>query len=224
MVILVSWHGLYHIDLKRVIRLVGSPVCRKMYRVLDLIISSPSFRNSARDSNDMLSSTIRALALLSIAVNLSDAHPIGEPETEHRVLIPRDPLDRRATQHDYAAEVVAAANQMQTSWYNSATGLWDGAWWNSANVVTTLADFAQHFPGDIDNVTDKVFPITLAKAPKAAGSAGFINGYYDDELWWTLAWIQVYDVTGNKTYLDTAATIFENSKISFGSSNCGALW
>ncbi|KAH8602379.1 glycoside hydrolase [Bisporella sp. PMI_857] len=110
------------------------------------------------------------------------------------------------------------------TWYNAATGLWDGAWWNSANVITTLANFAEQFPNEIKHITDQVFPTTLEKAPKAYGFTGFLNGFYDDELWWVLAWIKVFDVTGEKKYLDKAAEIFEDSKNSFGTSSCGALW
>lgn len=102
-------------------------------------------------------------------------------------------MERRATKSDYVAYAVAASNQMMT-WYSAATGLWDGAWWNSANVITTLADFAEHFPNEISHITDQVFPITLAVAPTNYGFNGFLNGYYDDELWWVLAWIKVYDV------------------------------
>lgn len=91
-------------------------------------------------------------------------------------------------------------------------------------MLTTLADFAEHFPSQIDHITDQVFPTTLAKAESAFGFTGFLNGFYDDELWWTLAWIKVYDVTGQSQYLTKAAEIFEDAKNSFGTSSCGALW
>ena len=87
-----------------------------------------------------------------------------------------------------------------------------------------LADFQEHFPSDVKPITDSVFPNTLAKAPKNAGFPGFVNGYYDDELWWVLAWIKVYDVTHEAQYLNTAASLFENAKKSWGSSPCGGLW
>lgn len=85
-----------------------------------------------------------------------------------------------------------------------------------------LADFHEYFPDMAKGVTDQVFPTTLAMAPKTF--PGFLNGFYDDELWWVLAWIKVYDVTKDETYLDTAATIFEDSKNAWGSSPCGGLW
>jgi len=162
------------------------------------------------------------LVLLS-NVNFSNAFGLNEPSIEHPIILPRYPIKRRAAKSDYVAYAVAASNQMMT-WYNSGTGLWDGAWWNSANVITTLADFQERFPAEIAHITSHVFPTTLEMAPKAFGFTGFINDYYDDELWWVLAWIKVFDVTGERKYLDKAAEIFEDSKNSFGTSSCKALW
>ncbi|KAF2818677.1 Six-hairpin glycosidase, partial [Ophiobolus disseminans] len=36
----------------------------------------------------------------------------------------------------------------------------------------------------------------------------FLDGYYDDDLWWALAWINAYDVTHNEAYLHLAEGIF----------------
>ncbi|KAF7878801.1 hypothetical protein EAF04_000004 [Stromatinia cepivora] len=41
---------------------------------------------------------------------------------------------------------------------------------------------------------------------------GFLNDYYDDEGWWALAWIQAYDITGNRDYLSMAESIFADMK------------
>jgi uncharacterized protein YyaL (SSP411 family) len=87
-----------------------------------------------------------------------------------------------------------------------------------------LADFQDYFPSYVDSITDQVFPTTLAQAPTFDGYAGFLNGFYDDELWWVLAWIKVFDVTGDTQYLDTASTIFEDAKNAWGQTPCGGLW
>jgi hypothetical protein len=91
-------------------------------------------------------------------------------------------------------------------------------------VVTTLADFQEHFPSMVESITAQVFPTTLAKAPSSSGNTNFLNGFYDDELWWALAWIKVFDVTGDTQYLDTASAIFEDAKNAWGTSPCGGLW
>ena len=52
------------------------------------------------------------------------------------------PARAQASQsQDYTANAVSAIEALNTEWYNVETGLWDGAWWNSANVLTTLAEF-----------------------------------------------------------------------------------
>ncbi|CAL3971218.1 hypothetical protein PZA11_007773 [Diplocarpon coronariae] len=162
------------------------------------------------------------LALLSVAVTLLHALPAPQslPEAQFFQIGERH-LTSRASKNDYVAYAVAGINQMHV-WYDAATGLWQDAWWPSANVVTMLADFYEFFPHMARGTTDQVFPTTLAMAPKTF--PGFINGFYDDELWWVLAWIKVYDVTQNLTYLDTATAIFEDAKKAWGASPCGGLW
>lgn len=169
-----------------------------------------------------LPARLRLVALLLTTSAFSSALP------HHSQLLTKDELqlphlDKRATAQDYVAYAVAGIDQMQT-WYDAATGLWASAWWNSANAITTLADFQEYFPTMVDSITAQVFPTTLAKAPSYNGYTGFLNGFYDDELWWVLAWIKVFDVTGDTQYLDTASTIFEDAKNAWGSSPCGGLW
>lgn len=167
---------------------------------------------------------VRFLAVIAI-INVSHAlpHHASSGSNSHP---PASKISRRETANDYVAYASAAINQMQT-WYSAATGLWQNAWWTSANVITMLADFQDYFPSQAKPTTNTVFPTTLAKAPTAAGYAGFLDGFYDDELWWVLAWIKVFDVTGNQMYLDTAATIFEDPKNAWGTTpaECnGGLW
>ncbi|KAI9653532.1 MAG: hypothetical protein M1821_007040 [Bathelium mastoideum] len=53
---------------------------------------------------------------------------------------------------------------------------------------------------------------------------GFLNSYYDDEGWWALAWIAVYDVTADQKYLNTAESIFEDMASSYNTTPCGGIW
>lgn len=134
----------------------------------------------------------------------------------------------------YAGNAEAAMTALM-QWYNDGTGLWDTTgWWNSANVLTMLGDFAA-VDGKIEGQVEYVFENSLVQAQKtnlgqskvvmsnymmvtqldttaAVNPKGFLNGYYDDEGWWALGWIQAYDVTGNQTYLDTAVDIFNDMK------------
>ena len=60
--------------------------------------------------------------------------------------------------------------------------------------------------------------------PKPFHPTGFLDSYYDDEGWWALAWIAVYDVTGDERYLRTAESIFEDMAASYDTTPCGGIW
>jgi predicted alpha-1,6-mannanase (GH76 family) len=137
--------------------------------------------------------------------------------TSSRAVLPRQ------SSTIYAQNARTAIEELQKS-YDPSTGLYNGLWWNSANVITMLADFQEYLPSYISDVNARVFPTTLTVAPQSSGFGAFLNSYYDDELWWALAWIKVYDVTQDAKYLDMASNIFEDAKSSWGSSPCGGLW
>jgi len=113
------------------------------------------------------------------------------------------------------------------TWYSSSAGLWSGDWWNSANALVLLADFQEHFPSEALalNNNNQVYYDILANAPGVYDYTNFLNGYYDDELWWALAFIKVYDVVGDATFLTTAANIFADAHAVYGQNNCsGGIW
>lgn len=168
-------------------------------------------------------SSTRLFAVLSLIASLSNALPTStlRDESERRQI--GSSVSKRTSAQDYLTYAVAGINQMIT-YYSAADGLFSGDWWNSANAVTVLADFQQCFPSQGAAVTSALFPTVLTVAPKTYGFTNFLNGFYDDELWWALAWIQVYDVTNNVQYLDMAATIFEDAKSVWGTATCGGLW
>lgn len=148
----------------------------------------------------------------------------------------------------YGDNSVTATNALQAL-YNQTSGLWSTTgWWNSANCVTVLADLTR-INNDISVVTGAVWPNTFEQAQKydldqlrtipgttvstnnytAAESevlqpTGFLNGFYDDEGWWALAWLSVYDLTKDQQYLDAAVNIF-NDMVSTGyNATCGGIW
>ena len=106
------------------------------------------------------------------------------------------------------------------SWYNLDSGLYKTTgWWNSANAITVLADYARVAKSSEYNF---VFSNTLSTAQKT--SPGFINKYYDDEGWWALAWIDVYDLTHDERYLATAAAIFADMTYGWDQTCSGGIW
>ncbi len=125
-----------------------------------------------------------------------------------------------AAQPTLAQQTQAGIDEMQNL-YTPSTGLYQGTnWWPSANELTTLADYAILTHSSSYN---GIFANTLQLAPNQY--AGFLDGFYDDEGWWALAWISAYDLTGNQQYLSTAESIFADMTNGWSPSVCGGgIW
>jgi predicted alpha-1,6-mannanase (GH76 family) len=123
---------------------------------------------------------------------------------------------------DYAQNARLAVAVLQR-WYSQRSGLYSSpaGWWNAANSITVLANFAR-ITGD--STYNPVFSETFASAQKS--HANFINSYYDDQQWWALAWVDAYDLTGNPAYLAMAKTIFSNVEANgWDTTTChGGVW
>jgi hypothetical protein len=72
-------------------------------------------------------------------------------------------LDRRQSQLQYANEAVTGINVL-SQWYGS-NGLWNNEWWNSANIITMLADLQVVAPSQVESYNSQIFPHTFANAP-----------------------------------------------------------
>jgi predicted alpha-1,6-mannanase (GH76 family) len=106
------------------------------------------------------------------------------------------------------------------AWYNQGSGLYDTTgWWNSANAITTLADYSR-----ITSSREylSVFSNTFSAAQKT--SPNFLNNFYDDEGWWALAWIDVYDLTHRPQYLMMAESIFTDMSGGWDNTCSGGIW
>ncbi|KKZ62159.1 hypothetical protein EMCG_00474 [[Emmonsia] crescens] len=155
---------------------------------------------------------------------------------------------------DYKFHAEAGLNALQ-NWYNTTTGLWETTgWWNGGNCLTTIADFAA-FNEYAASVGATVFSTSFTQGQKTnlqfrkrilpnglidteylkpsssdgrlrrRGYPGFINDYYDDEGWWALGWIKVYDITGDRKYLNMARDIFEDMTGGWDDNRCGGgIW
>jgi len=113
------------------------------------------------------------------------------------------------------ARAATAASALQ-GWYNSQTGLWSTTgWWNSGNALTALAHFTARTNNDtyLNDIRNTHTRIT-----------NYLNDYYDDEGWWCLAWIEVYKLTKEATYLATAETIFKDISGGWDTKCNGGVW
>jgi predicted alpha-1,6-mannanase (GH76 family) len=106
------------------------------------------------------------------------------------------------------------------TWYTPATGLYrTTGWWNSANAITVLVDYARVSKSKQYN---SIFANTFTAAQKT--SPGFLNKFYDDEGWWALAWIDAYDLTRNEAYLSMAESIFADMAGAWDDACGGGIW
>ncbi|KAI9728428.1 MAG: hypothetical protein M1828_003829 [Chrysothrix sp. TS-e1954] len=149
---------------------------------------------------------------------------------------------------NYTLHARAAVRTLH-QWYDPSTGLWANTWWNSANVLTMLVDFAM-----IDNHTQDLARETANNTfvqaqkdniywQKAASHdtgivdsqynhqavngvypEGFINDYYDDQGWWALAWVRAFDMIKEARYLEAAIDIFEDMTLGWTTPCGGGVW
>jgi predicted alpha-1,6-mannanase (GH76 family) len=116
-------------------------------------------------------------------------------------------------------QTLAGIDKLQ-SWYTQSTGLYQTTgWWNSANVLTMLADYSL-----VAHTTSytTVFTNSFQQAQKT--NSAFLNNYYDDEGWWALAWIAAYDLTHAQQYLEMASSIFGDMSGGWDSTCGGGIW
>jgi predicted alpha-1,6-mannanase (GH76 family) len=117
---------------------------------------------------------------------------------------------------DYRAQSLESARVLQ-EWYN-ARGQWDTTgWWNAANCLEAIAHVVELTNGEL---YQDVFQRTFNRNRRD----NFLNEFYDDEGWWALAWIRVYDLTGETRYLDMAKVIFADMLTGWDEHCGGGSW
>jgi predicted alpha-1,6-mannanase (GH76 family) len=127
---------------------------------------------------------------------------------------------------DYHAAAAAGVGVLQR-WYSRRTGLWKTAgWWNSANALTAVIRYSQ-CTGDRSRLA--VIDNTFTKAQRGLikwqrRKRGFINDFFDDNLWWALAWVAACDLTGDERYRAAAQAIFAHSLAGWDDTCGGGLW
>jgi predicted alpha-1,6-mannanase (GH76 family) len=114
----------------------------------------------------------------------------------------------------------AAAIAVLQRWYSRRTGRWRGTgWWNAANALIAVIRYMdvtgdRAYLGVIDH--------TFRRGPRR--NPGFINGFFDDNGWWALAWVAAYDLTGDARYLAAARRIFAHNLTGWDDACGGGLW
>ncbi|HLI91207.1 MAG TPA: glycoside hydrolase family 76 protein [Ktedonobacteraceae bacterium] len=118
---------------------------------------------------------------------------------------------------DYRAYATACLEALQR-WYNWHSGLWaTTGWWNAANAIYAIADYSSLMQ------TDRYLPVIVNTFAKNRRE-NFLNRYYDDEGWWGLAWLRVYDLTGEDHYLQMAERLFADMCGGWDDVCGGGIW
>jgi predicted alpha-1,6-mannanase (GH76 family) len=125
----------------------------------------------------------------------------------------RPPVDSQAQQAQAVALTLAKT-------YDPESGLFRGTgWWNSANGISALARVSQ----DLQTTEfDQLFANTFVAAQRK--HPGFLNEFYDDEGWWALGWIDVYELRGDARYLDMSESIFADMSGGWSDGCGGGIW
>jgi predicted alpha-1,6-mannanase (GH76 family) len=164
--------------------------------------------------------TVRSLHAWILAVWLLALVPCGRGQS--RIKAPStSAIDPQPAAPHYLQQA-ASGVQVLEQWHSASTGLYatPAGWWNAANSVTVLADYARVSRSTSYN---PVLANTFTAAQTA--HANFVNNYYDDDGWWALAWIDAYDLTGNASYLTMAETIFTTITGGWDTTTCGGgVW
>jgi predicted alpha-1,6-mannanase (GH76 family) len=122
-------------------------------------------------------------------------------------------------QTPHAQRVQTIAQVLATS-YDPATGLFrDTGWWNSANGISALTNASRTLHSKAFNsIFVNTFDVAQRRFP------GFLNEFYDDEGWWALAWLDVYELQGTPRYLSMAESIFADMTGGWSDTCGGGIW
>jgi predicted alpha-1,6-mannanase (GH76 family) len=123
-----------------------------------------------------------------------------------------------------AADVLMDSYEPVKAWFPSS-------WWNSAVALQTIGDYMQRtgdrrYLAQLDNTFEKdkgAFPPGVLSGDPLLGN--FTSRAIDDSEWWGLTWLQAYDLTGDRKYLDMAVTIADYVYGYWDTSTCGGgVW
>lgn len=90
-------------------------------------------------------------------------------------------------------------------------------------MMSALADFSA-LDSSYAPIYKYTYASTYSNASSTLGYHSFLDDYYDDEGWWGLACVNVYDLTQNSDYLNLAISIFNDMQGGWTTLCGGGIW
>lgn len=128
------------------------------------------------------------------------------------------------------SQVQAAADVLMTS-YDHGKAWFPSSWWNSAVALQTIGDYAERtgdrrYHDELELTFEQnqgAFPAGYLSGDELWGD--FTSRAIDDSGWWALTWLQAYDLTGERKYLEMAERIGRFMADYWDTSTCGGgIW
>ncbi|MFE7407019.1 GH92 family glycosyl hydrolase [Isoptericola sp. NPDC057559] len=182
----------------------------------------------AQDAADGNHAAPLAKALAELRSTVADAKENKASKLAKAALLPL--LDELIASPPSTVRATRAAEVLMGD-YDTGKAWWPSSWWNSAVATETVIEYMQR-TGDLSYLpqVDRTFERNKGKFPAGELSGDELWGNFtsraiDDSEWWGLAWVQAYDLTGDKKYLDMAETIGEFVNGYWDTSTCGGgVW
>ncbi|PNS19132.1 Vigilin 1 [Sphaceloma murrayae] len=128
----------------------------------------------------------------------------------------------------YREKAYKAINKLQSFYNTPSPTPWSPGWWNSAQCLTLIADLRkQDNSAFMKKLTDNyagVFDTVERDQAKDSNGALDYTAWFDDRLWWTIALIKTYDVTGQQKYIQSARRTFQRVAADTSRAPCGLLY
>ena len=191
---------------------------------------------------------LQAFSMILCGCSLGFSNPLRKVNIVQKLSTPRSPVPQQ-----YLRYATSALLQLQKSYNNTSGLWEGTGWWNNANIITLLADYSlvngqarssttPTFQNTLVNAAQNqpqmvkiLSPLTSTNSflypdipggltlPDPRLSNGYEDAYYDDEGWWALAWLKVYDTTGDIRYMNQAIGLFDDMTKGYPA-KCGGIW
>lgn len=97
----------------------------------------------------------------------------------------------------------AALDSLMANFGTDSGEAWSTNWWTTATTLDTVIEYEKN-TGDRRYVADVAAIYDTDVEQGGFAGHDFVNDYTDDSLWWGVAWLHAYQLTGDRRYLATA--------------------